>query len=218
MLVGASPTSSRPAVSGESCPANLCLVWSSPQHSHGHRGRARRVVLLAAALAGGLPVWALTRSFTAASAASAVLPACRGRCGAVATPRPSPPTLAVGPAPSGGVERHGARGPALAPGLVIPRDPIVAQRLDPGHWRELVSSYHDWNARLMLRVAWCESRDEWWQVNPLSVAGGQHARGVLQVLGGSLNPVVNVRQAHARFVAQGLSAWASSRSCWGVGP
>jgi len=101
---------------------------------------------------------------------------------------------------------------------VVPSDPAVAEHLDPGHWRELVASYHDWNAELMLRVAWCESRDEWWQVDPRSTPGGEHARGVLQVLGGSLDPVANVREAHARYLAQGMSAWDASRSCWGGGP
>jgi hypothetical protein len=72
--------------------------------------------------------------------------------------------------------------------------------MDPEHWRQLVLSFHDWPGKLMLVVAWCESRDEWWQVEPSS-----GATGLFQVLGGSAAPARNVFQAHRRYLAQGLA-------------
>ena len=173
-------------------------------------------MLAVVAVIGGLSVAGLARAFAAGSAVAAVLPACRGGCGVVAAPLPLHVVngVADGDAPLLGGGRPVAEGSASVRHLAVPSDQAVAERLDPGHWREVVASYHDWNAALMLRVAWCESRDEWWQVDPLATPNGKHARGVLQVLGGSLDPVVNVREAHARYVVQGMSAWDASRSCW----
>jgi hypothetical protein len=34
------------------------------------------------------------------------------------------------------------------------------------------------------------------------------------VVPGSTNPIVNVEQAHAKWLAQGYEAWASSKTCW----
>ena len=85
-------------------------------------------------------------------------------------------------------------------------------------WRQLVLSYTDWNGPLMLRVAWCESRDEPWVVDPTPVWDGSrwvHSAGLLQVLGGSTDPLLNIRQAHALWEQQGMAAWFASRSCWG---
>ena len=95
-------------------------------------------------------------------------------------------------------------------GLVVPADAARAAHMDPEHWRQLVLSFHDWPGRLMLLVAWCESRAEWWQVEPVS-----GATGLFQVLGGSIDPARNVFEAHQRYLAQGLAAWRASRPCWG---
>ena len=79
----------------------------------------------------------------------------------------------------------------------------------PLTWRELVYSYHDWDAPLMMRVSWCESR---WE--PQAIETGSDAVGLFQVLGGSTDALANVRQAHALWLEQGYSAWDSSRGCW----
>ena len=117
------------------------------------------------------------------------------------------------PAPRSGRARVGAVGGAEVrrdPGLVVPADAARAAHMDPEHWRQLVLSFHDWPGRVVLMVAWCESRDEWWQVEPVS-----GATGLFQVLGGSIDPARNVFEAHRRYLAQGLGAWRASRSCWG---
>jgi hypothetical protein len=76
-------------------------------------------------------------------------------------------------------------------------------------WQQLVLSYHDWNGPLMLRVAWCESRDESWAVS------SEGATGIFQILvGGSTDPIVNTEQAHALWLVQGLQAWSASEGCW----
>lgn len=81
----------------------------------------------------------------------------------------------------------------------------------PTDWKTLVYSYHDWDASLMMRVAWCESNDEAWVVNSYS-----GATGLFQILvGGSTDAMTNVRQAHALWLIQGYGAWAASQSCWG---
>ena len=72
-------------------------------------------------------------------------------------------------------------------------------------------SYHDWNAALMIQISWCESRWESWVVESHSGAAG-----LFQILvGGSLDPLTNVRQAHALWLIQGYGAWSASESCWG---
>jgi hypothetical protein len=75
----------------------------------------------------------------------------------------------------------------------------------------------------MERIAWCESRDEPGAVDPVAYDGA-HATGLFQLLvfgpggsvtGGSTTPMVNVAQAHQKWLAQGYGAWSASSSCWG---
>ena len=93
----------------------------------------------------------------------------------------------------------------------------------PASWVQAVESYPDWDAALMERIAWCESRDEPGAVDPVAYDGA-HATGLFQLLvfgpggsvaGGSTTPMVNVAQAHQKWLAQGYGAWSASSSCWG---
>ena len=76
--------------------------------------------------------------------------------------------------------------------------------------RSLVARFTDWDVALMVQIAMCESS---WQPrawNPVIVwqAGVPlHSSGLLGVLGGSFDPVINVRQAHVKYLAQGTEAW-----------
>ncbi len=86
-------------------------------------------------------------------------------------------------------------------------------------WQDVVYSYHDWDAALVMRIAGCEnSTGSPTAVDPASVTlpNGQvvHAHGVLQVLNGSFDPIENVEQAHALWLQQGYGAWSSSEVCW----
>lgn len=86
----------------------------------------------------------------------------------------------------------------------------------PRSWLALIGSYHDWDAALMKRLAWCESRWQTGVVNPVAVyepgRGWLHSTGVLGVLGGSTNGMTNVRQAHALWKIQGYGAWSADFS------
>jgi hypothetical protein len=73
------------------------------------------------------------------------------------------------------------------------------------HWRPLVEAHPDWPVDTMLRIMACESRG-----NPVADNPRSSATGLLQVLGGSTDPVTNVAQAHSIWRRQGLAAW---RAC-----
>lgn len=85
-------------------------------------------------------------------------------------------------------------------------------------WQEYVANYHHWPAKLMLKITWCESRDEPSVINPQTIwvdGTPLHSTGEFQVLGGSTRPNVNVVEAIHVYEKQGLEAWAASEGCWG---
>lgn len=76
--------------------------------------------------------------------------------------------------------------------------------------QSLVARWNDWNVLLMTQVAMCESSWEPAAYNPVAVwIGGvaMHSAGLLGVLDGSIDPVTNVAQAHAKWLSQGYGAW-----------
>lgn len=91
--------------------------------------------------------------------------------------------------------------------------PVTTSSLEPFTRPEvliLMSAYHDWDPVLMTQLAFCESTWRSWAINPQPVilAGViVHSSGLLGVLGGSLDPVTTIAQAHALYETQGLGAW-----------
>lgn len=73
-------------------------------------------------------------------------------------------------------------------------------------WRGLVDDYKDeWNVREALAVLYCESKGDRYADNPDS-----SAFGLMQILpGGSGDPVVNMRQAIAKWRDRGWQPWSS---------
>jgi hypothetical protein len=78
--------------------------------------------------------------------------------------------------------------------------------LTPQEVYGLVNIYHDWNPVTMVKLAFCESSYQplAWNSTPVWVTKYTvlHSTGLLGVLGGSFNPVVNVQQAHDLYVSK----------------
>jgi hypothetical protein len=110
--------------------------------------------------------------------------------------RPRPNYIYVIPA-----QRHLTRIPStpIAETQTWPRTMTSQQVLG------LVSIYRDWNPATMVRLAFCESsyQPSAWNSTPVWENGiALHSAGLLGVLGGSFNPVVNVQQAHNLYVSK----------------
>lgn len=199
-------------------------------------------VLLLAAMSGlsVIPPEASTAAVvvTAPSAHGARVRPAGGEAGAAQPPSTRPPVRGAGFAGGVGVaelaEPVAAALPVTAPVPAVL--PAVVKNIAPGGassttsgsgaiqpaWQATLASYHDWNVTTMRRIAWCESRNESGAVDPVAIDGA-HATGLFQILvflpggavvPGSTNPIVNVEQAHAKWLAQGYGAWASSKTCW----
>ena len=65
-----------------------------------------------------------------------------------------------------------------------------------------------WPVKRAQAVEWCESRD-----NP-NAESSDRAIGLFQELGGSFDPIENVKDAFALWSARGWEPWTASESCW----
>jgi hypothetical protein len=75
----------------------------------------------------------------------------------------------------------------------------------------MVCSYQDWGCAHPVKVGSCESGLRYYAVNP----SNPNARGVFQILGGSLNGGENIHVAHRMWQERGWEPWTASESCWG---
>ncbi|HEX7355282.1 MAG TPA: hypothetical protein VF288_10670 [Mycobacteriales bacterium] len=108
------------------------------------------------------------------------------------------------PAPSRGVALVAVRPVAEQPPPAEPAPPAPQTS-----WQSVVLSL-GWDGPLMLRVAWCESRDE-----PSATEPHSGAHGLFQQLGeASDDPYTQVSDAYSLWQEQGYGAWAASRACW----
>lgn len=84
----------------------------------------------------------------------------------------------------------------------------IVMPLDPLQQAEVLVKSLPWPTQRALAVEWCESRDV-----PTAVSS-EGAVGLFQELGGTMDPVQNVRDAFALWQSRGWEPWTSSETCW----
>lgn len=65
-----------------------------------------------------------------------------------------------------------------------------------------------WPSQTVYRIEFCESSD-----NP-NARSWEGAVGLMQEMGGSYDPLENIRDAYALWQQRGFEPWTSSESCW----
>lgn len=82
-----------------------------------------------------------------------------------------------------------------------PQAPPKAGCAQPECWRSEIAKY-SWPVEQAMKVMRCESGG-----NPNAVNERSNARGLFQILGGTLDPVENIAHAHRMWLKRGWQPW-----------